>query len=342
MKPPCLKHLIYRTIFPQPSEGDPIGFGEFINRYIVPEVRTETVRFYGPIDDIEAKYPGLDYASQAHRLRLRQFPNHCRLFDAFDRLGLTYWEIYELCKWEGTKNAKDKYMKHNNVTITDTTWDGVKVDDRPRLPPASHRPSFRRPIRYDMQLDGAGDSPPGLAAYHSRSSPTSGQSRGSTLNRRVRAATAAYLRGQPLQLDPAYEQWLKEARERGTTTHPGELPPHFPPPSASPFPSHRSQARSLADPSAGAHQPPSSHFPYSRGNSDGRDYWLHAVPDRYSYGAQHMPRPATSTYPYVIESARRMMEETPLSASISTPGEGVPAWTVPGATPTDLRRPRRR
>lgn len=232
-------------------------------------------------------------------------------------------------------------MKHNHITIHDTTWDGIKHDDRPRLPPTSHRSPHHRPVWQSMQLDGACDSPTGAGGYYSARNMAFAPSRSPALNRRVRAATAAHLQGQNMQLDPAYEQWLKEARERGATAHPGELSPLFPPASASPFSSHRSQARSLAPTLGSEYLPPSSYFPYPRGNYDGRDYWTHTVPDMFRYGAG-APRPPSSTFPYVIESARRMMAAPAPSTQSAVPGGGRPGWTLAGGAPPESRRSRRR
>ena len=319
MKPPCLKHAVYRTLYPHPTEGDPASFSEFVNRCIVPEVRNETVRYYGPIDDLEAKYPGLDYAAPAHRLRLRHFPHHCRLFDAFDRLRLTSWEIYELCKWEGTKNAKDKYMKHNRVAINDTTWDGLKHDTRPRLQPTSYRALHRPRPRpgpapyvplYPIASADDLDSPDEDVVAHSV---------GNTLNQRLRTATAARLRGQPGPLDPAYEQWLKDARERGTIGDFRDIPilHHALPPATPATPGRDRHGGSLIPPYYSQHRRHAT-LPY-----EASTYWTRTVPDMFRYGARAGQHPVPPAYPDVSPTGSH--------SPATSPGRMPLPWASPSA-----------
>jgi hypothetical protein len=117
--------LVYNTLFPTPSPTDPPSFSVHLSKNLVGEVRIETANFYGSLDTIEARYPGLNYAFQPHRKRLGRFPHHKRLFDAFDRLGLTEAEIQGFCRWEGTLWARERYERDEGVKVIDTT--GVDI-----------------------------------------------------------------------------------------------------------------------------------------------------------------------------------------------------------------------
>lgn len=151
MRRPAPDKLAYAYLFPRPKPTDPQNFHEFLERNLVLEVRQEVHSFYGHLDTQEAKYPGLDYTHPGHRTRLSRWPWHRRLFRAFDHLGLTPYEIGNLTKWEGTKWAKERYEKEQNITIRDSAADGMPdyrasrsppaVQERARNVPAEHRPS---------------------------------------------------------------------------------------------------------------------------------------------------------------------------------------------------------
>lgn len=132
MRKPSVSHLVYRALYPTCSIDDPDCFATHIGRYIVPELRVEVFNFYGNFEEIEAKYPGLDYSYPPHRLRLGRFPYHRQLFQVFDSLGLTKNELYWLCSWEGTKLARDRFEKDQNLKVIDTTGDGIKRADPPK------------------------------------------------------------------------------------------------------------------------------------------------------------------------------------------------------------------
>lgn len=117
--------LVYNTLFPTPSPTDPPSFSAHLSKNLVCEVRIETANFYGSLDTIEARYPGLNYAFQPHRKRLGRFPHHKRLFEAFDKLGLTAAEIQGFCRWEGTLWARERYERDEGVRVVDTT--GVEI-----------------------------------------------------------------------------------------------------------------------------------------------------------------------------------------------------------------------
>lgn len=118
-------HLLYAYLFPHPTPNDPPSFSAHLARNLVPEVRIEVATFYGDLNSVEARYPGLNYCYAPHRMRLGRFKHHKRLFDAFDQLALTYNEIQDFCCWEGTKWARERYEKDEGVKVEDTTGDGI-------------------------------------------------------------------------------------------------------------------------------------------------------------------------------------------------------------------------
>jgi hypothetical protein len=121
MKAPAIDQLVYACMFPKPKATDPQNFQGLLQRQLVPEVRLETQAFYGHLSSQEAKYPGLDYSYQPHRVRLSRYTWHRRLFRAFDNLGLTKSEIASLTKWEGTRWAKERFEREQGIVIRDTT-----------------------------------------------------------------------------------------------------------------------------------------------------------------------------------------------------------------------------
>ncbi|KAI5284733.1 hypothetical protein KEM54_001117 [Ascosphaera aggregata] len=127
MRKPSVSQLVYRALYPNRGSDDPGSFAVHIGRYIVPELRVEVFNFYGNFEEIEAKYPGLDYSHPSHRLRLGRFPHHRQLFQAFDALGLTKDEMYWLCSWEGTKLARDRFEKDQGIKVVDTTGNDIKL-----------------------------------------------------------------------------------------------------------------------------------------------------------------------------------------------------------------------
>ena len=235
MKKSGIDELIMSRLFASSRKDlDPNDWQTHVTRNIVHEVRLETLRFYGPTDCLEAQYPGLDYSKLAHRRRLEQFPYHKKLFRAFDQLRLTDSEIHTLCNWEGTRFAREAYEANNNIKIRDTTWDGV----------ANH--SFRSTNATQISLRGGNvepeiDQPPesmesGAEAEDEEMEDTDREegseidtedemphSVGVELNQRLLAATEARARGENVIIDADWEQWLKEAAERGAQTD--MLPP---------------------------------------------------------------------------------------------------------------------
>jgi hypothetical protein len=117
---------VYSNIYPRPSEADPQNWGQHLSRNIVAEVRLETHRFYGSLDTIEAKYPGLNYTYAPHIKRLSYWPHHLRLFQAFREIGSTNQEILALCRWEGTLWARQRYEQDEGIKVPDTTGSDIK------------------------------------------------------------------------------------------------------------------------------------------------------------------------------------------------------------------------
>jgi hypothetical protein len=239
--------LVYTQIFPNPSASDPPDFSAHLIRNLITEVRIETQRFYGGLDTIEAKYPGLNYSHNPHRKRLSRFPHHARLFRAFDDLGLTPYEIGQLCKWEGTLWARQRYERDEGVVVRDTAGEEIRpwVDRRVlkggrKRNAASSGNGIK--VKTDIEVEIVEVGNVRLPQQHTAASPTPqadgrassrvfdlGESEdediesvGIELNQRLIAAAAAREQ-QPnsdIIMDPAYEAYLKEAAEAGTLRRP--------------------------------------------------------------------------------------------------------------------------
>ena len=227
MHKPAVAPLVFSRLFPNPKASDPTSFQAHVTRNLIPEVRSETVCFYGPIDCLEAQYPGLDYNTTAHRTRLGRFPWHRRLFRAFDELRLTDYEIQILCKWEGTRWARERYEKDERVKIRDTTWDDVEsaVHTRPTATKTNLRDGHESIVEHNemSEMDEASededeemeDSEDGGETVEEESDDELQQSVGVDLHQRLIAGAEARARGEEAILDADWEQWLKEAAERG-------------------------------------------------------------------------------------------------------------------------------
>lgn len=232
MKPPKIEQLVMAKLFPVKKDTDPSDWQIHVRRNLLQEVRLETVRFYGARVCEEAQYPALDYNNPSHRMRLSHFTNHRRLFRTFDELRLTDGEIQKLCRWEGTRWAREEYEAHNGKRVKETTWDGV-ADHRNRrtrvirapgaLPqqPQQGKGSVTLAVAdHDLESDiddvGVEESRYEHGDTGDESDDEMQQSVGVELNQRLLAATEARARGENATLDPDWEQWLKEAAERGT------------------------------------------------------------------------------------------------------------------------------
>ncbi|PFH59736.1 hypothetical protein XA68_11946 [Ophiocordyceps unilateralis] len=229
MKGRPVEELVYECMFPRPKSNDPQNFNALLQRSLIPEVRQETHAFYGHLDTQEAKYPGLDYTHDTHRIRLSRWPWHRRLFRAFNALGLTHAEIAALTKWEGTKWAKEKFEKEQGVVIRDTTADGfpdwVEPDSLRRgvvVVPAvmgDQDNNDARPLDDDEDDDDDENENNNNNNNNDDDSDEALESVGVELNQRLRAQAARREAGETTAvLDEEWEQWLKYAIETGELT----------------------------------------------------------------------------------------------------------------------------
>ncbi|KAF2751398.1 hypothetical protein M011DRAFT_473884 [Sporormia fimetaria CBS 119925] len=238
-----LAHVLHTTLFPNPTSSTPPTFAAHLTRNLVPEVRIETATFYGSLETIEARYPGLNYTYAPHRKRLGRFPHHKRLFEAFDELGLTDAEILGFCRWEGTLWARERYEKDEKVKVVDTTgdeiarWDGtrrkesarergtgieVKTDIEVQIDEVSEAESEGEDEDMEMEVDTEDRATqtndpttvPPFALPNASSLPPI-QSIGYTLNQSLLEAARLREAGVPTPLDAQWEQYFKDLQERG-------------------------------------------------------------------------------------------------------------------------------
>jgi hypothetical protein len=163
-------------------------------------------------------------------MRLSRYPWHRKLFEVFDELGLTEAEISSLCRWEGTRSARERYEKEEGLTVRDTTAQNVRPATPPPPPsvelhsdvPVQPSESEEEDEDEDVVEEDALDVPifPRGNSEQSdddeeESSDEEMESYGLELNQRLLFATAARERGADVPLDEDWEQWLKEAVERG-------------------------------------------------------------------------------------------------------------------------------
>ncbi|KAL4884549.1 nitrogen permease regulator 2-domain-containing protein [Aspergillus karnatakaensis] len=233
MHKPSLAQIVHRATFPRQRTSDPATFAAHIALNLVPEVRIETSTFYGTLDSVEAQYPGLDYSYGPHRMRLSRFPWHRKLFRVFDELRLSEEEIGSLCRWEGTKSARQRYEKEEGVKVRDTTAETIRPASPSPLPSVivhpedGPTPTCQTEIKpmtcqeVEVRSVALGDRGVDCEIQSPESEESSDdemESCGVELNHRLLAATAARERGANVPLDEVWEQWLKEAGERGSYT----------------------------------------------------------------------------------------------------------------------------
>lgn len=228
MKGRATDELVYEYMFPSPRETDPQNFPAFLATSLIPEVRQEVQDYYGHIDTLEAKYPGLDYCHPVHRVRLSRRPWHRRMFRAFVSLGLTDAEISRLTKWEGTKWAKERYEREHNTVIRDSEFDAmerfVPPWDRPRLVEMTMEEVQTVTLdRQEMTIEEAQraafdqlDEMDASGEEDEEESDGAVTSVGPILNERLREQVARREAGDSTAvLDEEWEQWLKDALETG-------------------------------------------------------------------------------------------------------------------------------
>ncbi|KAK8154241.1 hypothetical protein BC567DRAFT_258571 [Phyllosticta citribraziliensis] len=143
--------LVYHHLFPHPRPEDPSSFSAHLSKNLVGEVRIETATFYGSLDTIEARYPGLNYSHGPHRKRLARFPHHARLFRAFDDLRLTESEIASLCRWEGTLWARQRYERDEGIKVLDTT--GNEIGPWQGQPRRNARKNSEIKVKTDIEVE---------------------------------------------------------------------------------------------------------------------------------------------------------------------------------------------
>ena len=237
MRRTALPPIVYAQLYPHPRSTDPQSFASHLTKNLIPEVRTETQTFYGTLDCIEARYPGLDYTHRPHRMRLNRFSHHRRLFRAFDELGLTKDEILSLCRWEGTRWARERYEREENVKVRDTSGDEI-VNWVPS--PTGEAGPSKMTLESELENNGSDagsvrddfdavearvDEDPGtddVAQDCDGADETDGEieSVGIALNHRLNVAALMREHGENVVMDEAWEQWLKEAIERGIPVDP--------------------------------------------------------------------------------------------------------------------------
>ncbi|MCJ1461380.1 hypothetical protein MMC28_011762 [Mycoblastus sanguinarius] len=237
MKKPKIEDLLMARLFPLKKDIDPRDWQTHVRRNLVPEVQAETRCFYGnqgQMTCLEAQYPGLDYAEPNHRLRLSRFVCHRRLFRAFDELRLTGPEIHKLCTWQGTRCMKENFEVTNTVKIEDSTWEDIEDcrDLKPTVTVARLLSGGGLEVEaaqsteneIDSEEEGEDEEMEQLEEEEEEeeddlseeeSEDELQQSVGVELNQRLLAATEARARGEDATLDADWEQWLKEAAERG-------------------------------------------------------------------------------------------------------------------------------
>ncbi|KIV96863.1 hypothetical protein PV10_00678 [Exophiala mesophila] len=219
MLKPSIHELVYRKTFPRPKQGDPTSFYTHIQRHIVGEVRIEVQIYYGALDTLEAQYPGYDYTYPPHRRRMSRYPWHRRLFRVFDELGLTNSEILELCQWEGTRAAKEKYEREAQTEVRSTTLDLVVAAPRgtgPRAVFENWSGDGPTESSNDSELTSCQKEDEVAEPNHDQqpSEPTAPASTSNILDLLRTAVQARSDLEASVATTQAWEQWLKEALER--------------------------------------------------------------------------------------------------------------------------------
>lgn len=227
MHKPSIAAIVYGRLYPKPKPNDPVSFQAHITRNLVPEVREETARFYGPLESLESQYPGLDYTKSAHRNRLVLFTWHRRLFRAFDELRLTASEIEQLCRWEGTLWARQRYERENHTVIRNTIFDEVLyLEEEAATAEPTPLPGTTFQELEDENADkgkapmlrggqGIEDLCKKILEEEDENGDVRAQSYGEALNQQLFERVEARARGeQGVVMDEQFEQWMKEAAER--------------------------------------------------------------------------------------------------------------------------------
>ncbi|KAL2404810.1 hypothetical protein ABEF93_007740 [Exophiala dermatitidis] len=223
MKKPSIADLIYERTFPKPKQNDPASFYAHVHRHIVGEVRAEVQTYYGTVDNLEAQYPGLDYTNPAHRRRMCRYAWHRRLFRVFDELKLTNDEILGLCRWEGTRAAKERYEQEAMTQVKSTTAAEVvaaPVGSGPRaifeqwLPSSdSTQGEAEKVAMAVLNAEAAtAETAPGKVRQRGRAGVS--PQRSGEMYECFRDIMLSQLQGETFATSQVLEQWLQEAYER--------------------------------------------------------------------------------------------------------------------------------
>lgn len=230
MKKPETWKLVLGHLLPARSDFSRDDWRTYVQRYLLPEIQTEVLRFYGENTSVEASHPGLDYANPGHRARLQAFPRHNQLFGMFDHLNLTESEIYALCKWEGTKLAKEHFERQHKTEIRDTTWDGVRPYNKQTpcgyvVPKCLLRGGESAQVKTAYEL--ASSLEPEMEDELMQASEETDQDEdsGEESEDELQRSYGVELNQRLIdgRMDADWEQWMKEAIERGDV--PGSLDP---------------------------------------------------------------------------------------------------------------------
>ena len=193
MQPPSQKQyekLVYRTIYPSPTDANPESFEDFVRDYIIEEIRWEACRFYGAEEERDARedalYPGHDYSTRATRIRLGPYPAHKKLFSAFDELGLTPHAIHRICIWEGTRAAKEKHESYYKTKIVDTTLHPFALPLPRRVPTVTHHRKLKKIVKKESVDLGNSSKWSQMVDYYS--DPTIWSNPGTAVEARVQAS----------------------------------------------------------------------------------------------------------------------------------------------------------
>lgn len=222
--------LLYNHLYPNPQPNDPPTFSAHLARNLVPEVRIEVATYYGDLSSTESRYPGLNYCYPPHRMRLGRFKHHRRLFDAFDKVGLTEQEVQEICCWEGTKWARERYERDEGVKVLDTTGDDIPqfVDRRTRRKEQEERRgSITRKTDISIIVE---ETTPGAAATATSSSSRANRATSSSATTHLQPDapfTYAYNGSDPSADDPPSEDdYMSDSSSSATALPPATEPAH--------------------------------------------------------------------------------------------------------------------
>ena len=232
MQKPELWKLVLAQISAAHQDATPSEWRTYVNRCLVPEIKLETMRFYGGSEDQESQYPGLDYSNPNHRLRLQSFPQHAKFFKAIDALRLTETEIYMLCKWHGSKRAKNDHERKHGIKIRDTTWEGVHAWCAPEptvtfCSGVGDHDGFTKQHDTAHMVENDDDVESGLSDEEEDALEESDSdeemeasvqhSAGTSLNERLlahaEAHTQARARGEQVEINADWEEWMKQTLE---------------------------------------------------------------------------------------------------------------------------------